>query len=371
MRAHRSLSGLLAGGYLLLLVYASLYPFEGWRWPAGAQLSELLSLSWPPWRSRFDEWANFLGYLPFGAVLFAMVIRNGGTAVSATLLSLAAPALASYTLEFLQHFIPGRFPSMRDWVNNVLGATVGASLCALAQATGVLDQWHRIRERWFLPQSAPAVVLLLLWPMALLFPAPVPLGVGQIGPELREWVLWAVERTPWEGAVAPLLADGHVRASGQLPALREALIMALGLLAPCLLAHVVTRRGWRRWLLPPGAAILAVVVMTLSTALNFGPDHAWTWMTPHVLQTLSLAAAAGLLLAIAGPRLCAALGLVALTALTVLVAEAPADPYYAASLQGWEQGRFIRFHGLAHWVGLVWPYAAMAWLMARLVRRSR
>ena len=49
-----------------------------------------------------------------------------------------------------------------------------------------------------------------------------------------------------------------------------------------------------------------------------------------------------------------------------LGASAPADPYFAASLQLWEQGQFIRFHGMSQWVGWVWPYAAMAWLMARL-----
>ena len=41
------------------------------------------------------------------------------------------------------------------------------------------------------------------------------------------------------------------------------------------------------------------------------------------------------------------------------------DPYFADSLQGWEQGRFIRFHGVARWIGWLWPYAAMAWLLAR------
>jgi hypothetical protein len=49
-----------------------------------------------------------------------------------------------------------------------------------------------------------------------------------------------------------------------------------------------------------------------------------------------------------------------------LGASAPADPYFAASLQLWEQGQFIRFHGMSQWVGWLWPYAAMAWLMARL-----
>jgi hypothetical protein len=48
------------------------------------------------------------------------------------------------------------------------------------------------------------------------------------------------------------------------------------------------------------------------------------------------------------------------------MAQAPADPYFAQSLQAWEQGRFVRFHGLAQWVGWLWPYVAMLWLLSRL-----
>ncbi|MBW8779725.1 MAG: teicoplanin resistance protein VanZ, partial [Burkholderiales bacterium] len=52
------------------------------------------------------------------------------------------------------------------------------------------------------------------------------------------------------------------------------------------------------------------------------------------------------------------------------VAQAPSDPYYADSLQQWEQGRFIHFHGLAQWVGWLWPFAAGATLFGRLVRND-
>jgi hypothetical protein len=65
-------------------------------------------------------------------------------------------------------------------------------------------------------------------------------------------------------------------------------------------------------------------------------------------------------------RVAAGLGLVVITAAVALVAQAPADPYFAQSLQGWEQGSFIRFHGLAQWIGWIWPYAALLWLLARL-----
>ena len=70
-------------------------------------------------------------------------------------------------------------------------------------------------------------------------------------------------------------------------------------------------------------------------------------------------------------RAAAGVGLVVLGALVALVADAPADPYFADSLQGWEQGRFIRFHGAAQWIGWLWPYVAMLYLLARIGARER
>ena len=60
----------------------------------------------------------------------------------------------------------------------------------------------------------------------------------------------------------------------------------------------------------------------------------------------------------------------ALTGLVVLVHGAPTDPYFADSLQRWEQGRFVRFHGVAQWLGWIWPYAALLYLLMRLSARE-
>jgi hypothetical protein len=79
---------------------------------------------------------------------------------------------------------------------------------------------------------------------------------------------------------------------------------------------------------------------------------------------------AALLLAAAGRRLAAALALMVLTGGVALVAQAPADPYFAQTLQAWEQGQFVRFHGLSQWLGWLWPFAAMTWLLARLASRQ-
>ena len=74
--------------------------------------------------------------------------------------------------------------------------------------------------------------------------------------------------------------------------------------------------------------------------------------------------AVGLSLVRASRRLAAVLGLMVLAALLALVTQAPPDAYFALSLQAWEQGRFIRFHGASQWVGWLWPYLAMAYLMS-------
>jgi peptidoglycan/LPS O-acetylase OafA/YrhL len=141
-------------------------------------------------------------------------------------------------------------------------------------------------------------------------------------------------------------------------------------MAPCVVAFVIARPGWRRLLLVAGAVATGVAATTLSTALNFGPDHALAWRTPVVLAALVAGAAGAAGVALLPRRVAAGLGLIVLTALVTLVTQAPEDPYFAESLNGWEQGRFIRFHGAAQWVGWLWPYAAMAYLLARLGARD-
>jgi hypothetical protein len=133
-----------------------------------------------------------------------------------------------------------------------------------------------------------------------------------------------------------------------------------------MIAFSIVRPGWRRVILVLGAAALGCVATTLSTALNFNPQHMLAWSTPQALAALALGALLASLLSAVPGRAAAGVGLIVLTALVTVVTQAPADPYFAQSLQLWEQGRFIRFHGAARWVGWLWPYAAIVYLLARL-----
>jgi VanZ family protein len=366
---HRSSATPLAWSYALLVVYASLYPFAGWRWPPGQSLLALAVLPKTNWLLSFDITSNLLGYLPLGALLMLALRRSGWRVAPALLLALALPAALSYATEVLQHFVPGRVPAREDWLMNSAGAAAGALLALLLHAVGVLDVWQALRGRWFVRDSAGALALLALWPVGLLFPTPVPLGLGQVGERLREWLAQLLEDVPWAAAVQELL-EAPASDVTPLRPLAEVLIVALGLLAPCVVAYAVMPIGWRRVAIAAGAVVLGAGGMTLSTVLNFGPSHALGWLAPSTVPGLCLGVVLALMAAALPRHMVAGAGLVALTGLVVGVAQAPADPYFAQSLQAWEQGRFVRFHGLAQWVGWLWPYAAMAWLLSRLNRHG-
>jgi hypothetical protein len=85
---------------------------------------------------------------------------------------------------------------------------------------------------------------------------------------------------------------------------------------------------------------------------------------------LGLAAALALLLLRLPRRGAAAFTLLTLSIHLALLNQAPASAYFAQTLQTWEQGRFIRFHGVAQWLGWLWPYAALLYLLARLSGRA-
>jgi VanZ family protein len=368
-RAPRGLAGLLTALFAALVLYASLYPFAGWRWPPGRDLVDLLWLPWPPYRLPFDMAANFFGYIPLGLLAGLAASRSGRPAWLAVGLAAALPAALSYAAEVAQNFLPGRHPSLRDWTLNAAGGLAGALLVPVLQALGWPQRMAHWLRRWLAPEAGGAVLLLVLWPVALLFPAPVALGLGQIGPVLRPLAAEALEGVPWAAPWAQALAAASAP-SAPLDVPTETLVTALGLLAPCLVAFAVVPPGWRRLGLSVGAAALTVGVMMLSTALNFGPQHALAWVTSGTVAALALGTLAAAVLAPLPRRLAAGLGLIAITALVVLVAQAPADPYFAQSLLRWEQGRFIRFHGLAQWVGWLWPYVALVWLLTRVGARS-
>lgn len=375
MSRQRSVAWPLSGVAAMLVAYATLYPLSGWYWPDPQLFSWVLPKLGH--EAATDLAGNILGYVPLGFILCLAHLRSGWGALWSALFTLVLASALSYGLELLQFAVPSRIPSLSDWVLNSLGAAWGVLAALTLHALGVVEAWSQLVQRWFRSSSSWGPALLWVWPLGLLYPPPLPLAQGQLLPPLRLlWLEWTQD-VSWQGWLLPddpIMIWSRAHASWLAlpwPGVFEAGVVALGMLAPlCVVCALVGHRTLRLSLM--AALVLGGMgVSTLSSALNYGPPQALSWLTLPSSQGLLLGALGGGVLLRLNRLRCAWLGLLVLGLLVWLIHLAPTDPYQAANLAQWTQGRFIRFHGLARWVGLLWPYAAMAWLMAHLLRRRQ
>jgi len=137
---------------------------------------------------------------------------------------------------------------------------------------------------------------------------------------------------------------------------------------PCLLAFSVMRSMGRRIGLAVFLVALGIGATALSTAMSWGPAHAWAWLSLPVRLGLAVGLALSLLATPLTCRVCISLAMLAVVVHLSLLNPAPASAYFANTLQAWEQGRFIRFNGLAQWLGWLWPYAVVVYALLRVSR---
>lgn len=368
---HKTSAWPLAGAYAVLIVYASLYPFSGWRnqeippW-------DFLFAGWPKYWTVFDLVANVVGYIPLGFLLALSFMRRGQVRYFATHpniggigVAVLAGAALSFLMEAVQNFLPSRVASNVDLGLNIAGTLVGAITATALELAGAIDHWSRFRQRWFIPEARGALVLLALWPFALLFPAAVPLGLGQVLERLETGVAAWLEETPF----LEWLPVREVELQPLVPA-AELLSVGLGAFIPCLLGYTILRSVGRRAVFALVAVGVGVLVTALSAALSWGPVHAWAWLSLPVRLGLLFGLLLAMLMLAVPRRGCAAMLLLALVVHLAVLNQAPASAYFTVTLQEWEQGRFIRFHGLAQWLGWLWPYAVLVYVVLRISRKE-
>jgi VanZ family protein len=344
-----------------LIIYASLYPFDQWR-DQGIWSWSFLAAPWPKYWLGFDVVANVLGYAPLGFLLTLSAMRMGWRTRVVTVTTFAA-AVLSLTMEGLQSYLPARVPSLADFLLNTFGAWIGAVLASSLERLGMLRRWSQFRDRWFVRDAYMALVLMAIWPVALLFPVAVPLGLGQVWERVEDGLTSAFDATPFEDWI-PLRA---FELEPLLPG-AELLCVMLGLLVPCLLGFGVIRQTGQRLLYIFVVLAIALGMTALSAALSYGPVHAWVWLNLPVLLGLVFGGVVALVFLPLSARAAWTFLLLAVLVQQSVLNQSPESAYFAQTLQTWEQGRFIRFHGLVQWLGWLWPYAV---LMLALVRLSR
>lgn len=342
---HRSRSRLtlyLSGGYVLLILYASLYPLQGWH-DSGVDPLEFLQAGWPRYYTVFDLAINVLAYLPFG-FFCTSALRRRLSPLSAWLPPILLGAILSFLMELLQNYLPSRVPSNLDLVCNtagaLLGAVAGARWGSRALDEGRLARWRR-RTMMSGYGVDTGVLLVVAWLITQLSPEILLFGSGN----LRQML----DLPP----VQPFLAERFVNL--------ETAIAGAGWLAAGLIVTVLLRRNRR--LLTAGLLLAAILIKILAHALLMGPAAALAWIT--LGNSIGLAIGLGLwwgtsFLVFPLQRAIAAL---ALLFATVMVNIAPENPYLLNMLQVWNSGQFLNFNGLTRLICSLWPFLALPWLL--------
>lgn len=348
-RTAHTLARQAALAYAVLIVYASLHPFSGWR-PAGGALADFLFAALPRYLTAFDLVINVLAYMPLGFLLvpsFQTRMKRGWAVVAACVVG----ATLSCGMELLQNFLPSRVPSNLDLMTNALGtalgALAGARWGAIFADRGWLALWRRrriVRSRL----GDTGLVLLAVWLFTQTLPRALFLGNGDLRGLLD---------LPAPVSFSP----------GSFLAL-EFLVTLFGVLAAGLLAWR-TMREPSAWLV---ALLLAaaVVVRAFSSALQIDVESFAHWVTPGNAAGFAVGALA-LTLAVRLPAWVQhTLAGLALLAATALVNLGPENPYTAQALSTLSPGHFLNFNGLTRLASVLWPFAALAYLMALGARRT-
>lgn len=352
--------------YVLLIVYASWFPFTGWR---SSGLSPFAFLNLQPQRywTGFDVMVNVVGYMPLGALL-VLSLYPALRGILAVLAAGVGGILISGTMETVQNFLPSRVPSNLDLLTNSGGCLAGAIVGALL-ARGLLDQGrlYQLRRRWFSVHASQGLVLIALWPLAQVYPQGFLFGNGQVLPLLSEWL------SEWLDTDIDLvmLLRGDAGITVEQYWLSETVITACGMAGAALTLLCLTRRGAPRLWLVLALIGTGLVTKTLASSLFFTPENALVWITPGAEGgfLIGLIMLAGLAFApqVAQRRL----AVVTLVLSLVVVNTIPANPYFVSTLQAWKQGQFLNFNGAAQFLGMVWPFIALWFLLLPSHRLNR
>ena len=247
MQRHRSSAVPLVWLYAALIVYASLYPFAGWRVP-GRRSARLPDRSASRCWTWFDLISNLLGYLPLGFLLFVALVRSGRRAGAA-----AWTALLGGTMLSFAHRAAAELPAAPRLLEPRPAAQRAGHGArhrhrpaarrprrdrALADGCATAGSSPAAPAAWRCCCSGRSACSFR--PRCRSASATCSAGCSRSSPSCCR------ARRPRAGPRAGPTLPQRAAESATLSAASELAIIVLGLLAPCLVAFTIAVPGWRR-----------------------------------------------------------------------------------------------------------------------------
>ena len=334
----------------MVIVYASLQPFAGWRMPPG-QVLGFLTAPWPRYITAADIALNVAAYLPLGTMLF-VALRPPLRAVWALAFATLIATLLSLALESVQMFLPVRIASNVDLLSNGAGAASGALAAWLMTRGGnslVALRARAVREDTL---GNCGLILIALWILVQFHPAPLALGSG----DLREAL-----------GLPPLFAympQSYLRA--------EAGVAAFAVIGAGLILSVLMQP--QRYAMPAMALTLVLTLAAKSiAAVTLARAAQWLqWLTPGVAAGTAGGIVLLALLLRLTPAARAALAIFCIAAGVCIVNATPENPYQAQPvfMLSPQPTHLANFGHIVRALSQLWPFAALMWLLA-LLRSER
>ncbi len=344
--------------YWLLIIYASWYPFTGWR-DLGISPFAFLSARLPYYWTVFDVWVNVAGYLPLG-LLAVLVLPRRLHFVIAIVLATLFGVLNSGVMEAVQTYLPTRVSDKLDFLTNsagtLIGAVIGVQLRSWLDADSKI---LRLREYWFNRDASRGMVIVALWPCAQLTPLSHLFGFGQLSTMTSTWLSTWFEQ--------PISISGWITNDAQLSVaqywLVESIITACGLIGAGLMLLIVLRKQAPKFVLVSLLLAATLLIKTMASALLFTPENALVWLTPGALTGLLIGILLLAALSFSPHQVQRWLAVLALMINLFVVNVIPDNPYYMATLQTWNLGKFLNFYGVSQFLALLWPFFALWFLL--------
>lgn len=323
--------------YLCLVIYTSLTPFNF------LLDSHLLPWSWllaptPRYIPIFDVITNIVGYLPFGfLMIFSLYPRL--LKWSALIITLFLGIFVSGCLESLQTYLPTRIPSSIDWYSNTLGVLIGA-LFALPFSPQWLsgNRAARIRDLIF-GEHQGFFLLLLLCPLAQIYPQNTWLGMGDFGLQITR--------------ISPFWSFPLNNAS------QEILITSLATLSIGTVFLFGMRKNASPLKLISGLLFFMVLLKLLISQFQFGQTGASKWWSASVSVGLAIGFLLIFLASFLSRKSLWLLAMTSILGLIILVNILPYNPYFYDLLEQLPQGKMTHINGLFAWISIVWPFLAI------------
>lgn len=152
----------ITAGYIVFILYGSLYPFSDWTYP----VTPLFSFLTAPWFYEIPDLVqNFLVYAPLGLMLM-LGFRHRRNLLSSLCMTGFLGLMLSLGVESIQQFLPSRVASDSDLLMNFVGTVCGGLLVAVTDyRTSPGQILMKVRNAWIQSGTSSSIglIILLLW----------------------------------------------------------------------------------------------------------------------------------------------------------------------------------------------------------------